>query len=170
MKLIILNGACGAGKSTVAERLHADMPMSLLVVVDTWRKLISEWREHRKESQVLGYKIAWASVDAYLAEGHDVIVDKSILNDYTTLEELVRIGEARGASVYEFIITASKEIVMERAIARGFNPNGLLTLEGVEHLWELSQDLQDKRPDAIYIDTSDLSPDEVYEKVRNAVT
>ena len=59
---------------------------------------------------------------------------------------------------------------MERAIARGFNPNGLLTLEGVEHLWELSQDLKDKRPDAIYIDTSDLSPDEVYEKVRNATT
>lgn len=169
MKLIILNGACGAGKSTVAERLHSDLPMSLLVVVDTWRKLISEWREHRKESQVLGYKIAWVSVDAYLAEGHDVVVDKAILNDYKTLEELVRIGKAHGAQIYEFIITASKEIVMERATARGFSPNGLLTLESVEHLWELSQDLKEKRTDAIYIDTSALSPDEVYKRVRTAV-
>lgn len=169
MKLIILNGACGAGKSTLAARLHTDVPMSLLVVVDEWRKLISEWREHRKESQVLGYKIAWASVDAYLADGHDVIVDKSILNDYETLKQLVRIGEAHGADVFEFIITASKEVVMERATERGFNPNGLLTLEGVEHLWELSQGLVKERPNAIVIDTSSLSPDEVYEKVKDVV-
>jgi predicted kinase len=77
MKLIILNGPPGAGKSTVAEKIHADLPMSLLIVVDAWRKQISEWRENRKESQVLSYKITAVSVDAYLSEGHDVIIDKA---------------------------------------------------------------------------------------------
>jgi len=169
MKLIILNGPPGVGKSTVAEKLHADMPLSLLIVVDAWRKQISEWREYRKESQVLAYKITSVSVDAYLAEGHDVIIDKAILNDDTTLDMLIGVGKKRDANIYEIVLTASKEIVLERAEKRGFNPKGLLTLEGVEHLWNLSQELKETRPNAEVIDTSTATPEEVYEKVKSLV-
>jgi RNase adaptor protein for sRNA GlmZ degradation len=115
---------------------------------------------------MLAYKITLVSVDSYLQEGHDVIIDKAILNDDETLNELVRVGERNNAEVYEFILTASKEVVLERAERRGFNPAGLLTPEGVEHLWNLSQDLKNVRLNAVVIDTSTVSPKEVYERVK----
>ncbi|MCK9273225.1 ATP-binding protein [Candidatus Gracilibacteria bacterium] len=169
MKLIILNGAPGVGKSTVAEKLHAELPLSFLIVIDAWWKQISNWRESRKESQRLVYKIASVSIDAYLEEGKDVIVDKAILNDIKTLDELVGVGEKHGAEVYELVLMASKEVVLERATQRGFNKQGLLTPEEAEKLWELSQDLKETRPNAVVIDTTFLSPEEVYEKVRGVV-
>ncbi len=169
MKLVILNGPAGVGKSTVAEKLHAEMPMAFLVNVDAWRRQISQWREMRRESQVLSYKIAAAAIGACLADGHDVIVDKAILNDDSTLEELVATGEKFGADVHEIILTADKDVVMNRAISRGFNPAGLLNEEMVETLWNLSQDLRETRPNAVVIDTSALSPEEVYESVRSIV-
>lgn len=169
MKLVILNGPAGVGKSTVAEKLHVEMPMAFLVNVDAWRSQISQWRENRKESQVLSYKIAVAAIGACLAEGCDVIVDKAILNDNSTLEEIVMTGEKYGAVVYEFILTANKEVVMNRALERGFNPAGLLNAEMVETLWDLSKDLRETRPHAQVIDTSTLSPEEVYERVRKTV-
>lgn len=169
MKLIILNGACGVGKSTVAQKLHAEMPMSFLLVIDAWWKQISNWRENRKESQRLVYKVAFAAIDAYLEEGKDVIVDKAILNDVKTLDSLVGLGEKHGAQVYEFILVADKRVVLERAAERGFNKQGLLTPEEAEHLWELAQELTETRPNAIVIDTSSRGPDEVYESVRGEV-
>jgi len=169
MKLIIINGAPGVGKSTVAEKLHAELLLSFLIVIDTWWKQISNWRENRKESQRLVYKIALVSIDAYLEEGKDVIVDKAILNDIKTLDELVRIGERHGAEVFELVLMASKEVVLERATQRGFNKQGLLTPEEAEKLWELSQDLKETRPNAVIIDTTSISPEEVYEKVRGIV-
>lgn len=169
MKLILLNGPAGVGKSTVAERLHADTPMSLLIVVDSVRKQISGWRESRKESQILAYQIAVASVDTCLSEGHDVIIDKAVLNDDKTLDMLVSVGEKHCAQIYEIVLTASKEVVMDRATRRGFNPGGLLTLEGVEHLWSLSEALKETRPGAVIIDTSTLTPEEVYERVKDVI-
>jgi broad-specificity NMP kinase len=169
MRLIILNGAPGVGKSTVAEKLHAEMPLSFLLVIDAWWKQIADWRENRKESQRLVYTLASVAIDAYLGEGKDVIVDKAILNDTETLDTLVGIGQKHGAEIYEFVLAADKEIVLERATKRGFNTQGLLTPEEAEHLWELSQDLKETRPGATVIDTSSLTPEEVYEKVRSAV-
>ena len=65
MKLIILNGSPAAGKSTVAEKLHKMLPTSLLADVDSWRRLISFWRENREESLRLTYVFTVAAVDAY---------------------------------------------------------------------------------------------------------
>jgi hypothetical protein len=58
---------------------------------------------------------------------------------------------------------------LDRAEKRGFNPKGLLTLEGVEHLWNLSEALKETRPKAVFIDSSALNPEEVYEKVKGIV-
>lgn len=145
------------------------MPLSFLLVIDAWWKQIMDWRENRKESQRLVYKLASVAIDAYLEEGRDVIVDKAILNDTKTLDVLVNIGERRGAEIYEFVLSADKETVLGRVAQRGFSKQGLLTPEEAEHLWELSQDLEGTRPGATVIDTTSLSPDEVFEKVRDAV-
>jgi adenylate kinase family enzyme len=45
MKLIILNGPPGIGKSTVAQKLQKELPLSFLLEIDALRRCISNYRE-----------------------------------------------------------------------------------------------------------------------------
>ncbi len=169
MKLIILNGSPAAGKSTVAEKLHQDLLMSLLADVDSWRTLVSGWKEKREESLKYAYQFTVAAVDAYLQTGHSVIVDKAILSDNSVIDALAESGRKHDAEIYEFILTARKETIIERAHTRGFHENGLLTLQRVEELWERTQELIKQRPNAIVIDTTNLDQEELYKKIKSLV-
>lgn len=169
MKLIIINGSPASGKSTLAEKLHQDLPMSLLADIDAWRRLISGWRDNREQSLTNTYKFTVAAVDAYLKMGHSVVVDKAILSDLHTIDELIESGKKHDAEIYEFILTADKEIIVDRANKRGFHENRLLTPERVVELWQAAEKLTGERMHAVKIDTSNLTPDDVYQKVRNIV-
>jgi predicted kinase len=168
MRLIILNGSPGAGKSTAAAKLHADLPLSLLADLDSWRKLVSGWRENREESLKYTYTYAIAAIDAYLGTGKSVIVDKAIRGE-EVIDALVAAGKKHDAEVFEFILTATQEVVSKRAEERGFHTHGLLTPEKVVELWQAAQELIAKRLQAIVIDTSAFSPEEVYEKIKRIV-
>lgn len=166
MKLVIINGSPAAGKTTLAEKLHTTLPMSLLADVDNWRRLISGWRDKREESLHLAYEFTLAAVDAYLQTGNDVIVDKAILSDDTVIDALIQSGKKHKAEIYEFIFTAERQVIIERAQQRGFNANSLLTPERVIELWEITQGLIHRRSQAVVIDTSTLTREEIYEKIK----
>ncbi len=153
----------------MAESLHQDLPMSLLADIDSWRKLINGWRENREQSLSYAYTFTTAAVDAYLQTGNSVIVDKAILSDESVIDSLIAIGKKHGAEVFEFILTAHKETIIKRAEQRGFHEQGLLTPKRVEELWEITQELIQKRPHAIVVDTSTSNPREVYEKIKSII-
>jgi predicted kinase len=169
MKLIILNGSPATGKSTVAGELHRDLPMSLLADVDEWRKSINGWRENKEESLRLVYEITVAIVDTYLQSKNSVIVDKAILSGDRVINSLIETGKKYNAEIFEFILTAEKEVTLKRAEQRGFHENGLLTPKRVVELWDIAQELIKKRSNAIVIDTSNLTPEEVYQKIKSLV-
>ena len=166
MKLIIINGSPAAGKSTLAQRLHQELPLSLLADIDSWRRLVSGYRENRKESLEITYKFAVAAIDAYLQTGHDVIVDKAILGVNDVLDAIVESGQKYGAEIYEFVLTADKDVIIQRAAERGFRDAGLLTPEKVVELWDRAQDLIQERPNAVVIDTNTLDAEAIYKKVK----
>lgn len=168
MKLILINGPSGVGKSTVAERLHKEIPLSLLVEVDVWRRFISAYKEHKKESLELAYRYTTAGIEAYLKTGNSVIVDKVLLDAPEILDAIIALGEKYGADIHEFVLTAKKEKVVERAAQRGFSPDSLLTPQKVEELWESAEKFRLERPMATVIDTSDLSPEAVYDLIKTA--
>jgi chloramphenicol 3-O-phosphotransferase len=170
MELIILNGSPAAGKSTLAEKLHNDLPLSLLADVDEWRRLVSHWRENREESLRLSYLFTLGAVEAYLKAGQSVIVDKAILSSDETIDGLVELGTKYGAHVHEFILMADKETIVARAQQRGFHKNGLLTPTKVLELFERAQNLCKNRPNAIVIDTGILTPEEVHARVMQAIS
>ncbi|HEV7449332.1 MAG TPA: hypothetical protein VGP13_02205, partial [Candidatus Paceibacterota bacterium] len=143
--------------------------LCLLASGDLWRKQISGWREHKKESLQLSYKSLIAAVDAYLETGHDVIVERAILNDDATIDSFVGSGKKHGAEVHEFILTADKEVIIKRAHERGFHENGLLTPQRVEDLWHATEELRARRPHATVIDTGQLDSNAVYEKVKKYI-
>jgi len=169
MKLLIINGPSGIGKSTLAEKLHREIPLSLLIDVDAWRRFISEYRTHRTESAELAYRITLAAVDSYLASGHSVIVEKA-MSDNMILDAFVRCGAKHGAEVHEFLLViAGKETLLQRAEQRGYSPDSLLTPAKVEELWESSHALAAVRQHAHVIDVTGLDADALHTKVRNIV-
>jgi predicted kinase len=169
MKLIILNGPSGAGKSTLAEKLHQDIPLSVLIEIDAWRRFISGYKKHTKESLALAYGFSLAAVEACLKAGHSVIIDKAILSADTLLDSLHLLGEKYGADTHEFLITATGETLLKRAEDRGFEPNSLLTVAKVKELAREAEEIVPRRPLAAVIDTEGISSDAVYDMVKKAI-
>lgn len=169
MKLVILNGPCGVGKSSAAVLLHAQMPLSVHVDIDAQRRFISHYHEQHEESWKMSIDIAAAIVDTVLSAGHDVIVDKMLFDD-AVIERLLKIGTAHRANVYEFILWASKVEVMRRAEVRGYKPGSLFTPEKCERFWHEIDELKTRRPQAMVIDVERLSTDEVVSELRSQLS
>jgi predicted kinase len=165
MKLIIINGPCGVGKSTVARKLHETLPLSFLLDIDAQRRFISRHIEMAPESLSLVNAVALGITEACLREGRDVIVEKKIENTQF-LDDLIALGKKHGAETYEFILWAPKEVVMKRAADRGYRPGGSFTPEKCERFWHQIDDLKDRRPEAKVIDAGRLDSDGVLEAVK----
>jgi predicted kinase len=168
MKLIILNGPSGIGKSTVSSRLASEMSNTVVIDVDELRRAIPNYRENRKESQHLAYARAKEEIATHLANGDNVIVDKGIFQS-DVLDAFIEEGQKCGADVFEFLLSADKATVQQRADDRGYRPGSLLTQERVGELWEQADKLRLERSNAIVIDTTRLSTEETLEKVRVAL-
>jgi predicted kinase len=165
MKLIIINGPSGVGKSTIAARLHKELQASILIDVDELRREIPEYRERREESLRLAYERTADIIEQELKEGHDIIIDKAI--SYSdTLDAFIDRGKKCGAEIYDFLLFADKATVQLRAGDRGYKPGSLLTPEKVGELWEKANALRKERTAVIVIDTAELNIDEVYEQIR----
>lgn len=169
MKLIILNGPSGVGKSTVAARLCSQIPASVLIDIDELRRTIPDYREKREESLRLAHELAVNTIGNSLGGGHSVIVDKAI-SDSGTLDSFIELGKKHGAEVYEFILFTDKETLQRRADARGYRPGSLLTRERVGEMWEEANSLREQRPNAIVIDTTFLSIDETFSNIETIVS
>ena len=166
MKLILINGPTGIGKSTVAQKIHQAHPLSFLVDIDAVRRYISGYREHKNESKQLSLFVSESIVDTYLKSGHDVIIDK-VFVDADIVDRFFELGKKYNANTHEFILNASKELVIKRAEERGYRENSLLTPEKVKKFWEEIQEYIKKRPQAVVIDIERLNQGEVYKYITN---
>ncbi|MDP2631688.1 MAG: AAA family ATPase [Candidatus Uhrbacteria bacterium] len=167
MKLIIINGPCGVGKSTLAARLHNEMPLSFLLDIDAQSKFISHYREYREERWEMYLAISSAIIDTCLKLGRDVIVEKMIY-DPVVIDNFINIGKIYNADIREIIIWASKDVVMNRAEERGYRDESLLTREKCEDFWEKINSIKGSRTDAILID-ADRDEDQVFKDLINSV-
>jgi predicted kinase len=165
MKLIILNGPSGVGKSTIAALLHKELSGSVLIDIDELRRTIPNYKERREESLRLSYEYAANAIELNLTEGKEVIVDKC-LSYSDTIDLFISKGREVGAEIYEFLLFAEKAIVRKRADERGYKPNSFLTPEKVDELWEKSNKLREERKDAVIINTTNLTLEEIYEIVK----
>lgn len=168
MKLIIINGSTGIGKSTVAQKIHESLPLSFLVDIDAVRRYVSGYREHREESRQMSLGVSEAMVEALLKAGNDIVVDKFFAN-VESVDRFIDLGRKYNADVYEFILNASKEFVIKRAEDRGYREGGLLTPEKVVKFWEDTQEYIPKRQSAIVVNVESLSQEEVYQNIHNKI-
>jgi predicted kinase len=77
--LLLINGAPGVGKSTLARRYADDHPLTLVVEIDAIRTQLGGWQT-RDESRLIARELAIALIRAHLAAGHDIVVPPTIPN------------------------------------------------------------------------------------------
>ncbi len=138
-KLIILNGPCGIGKSTLAKRYGEDHPLTLQLDIDDVRAMLSHWREEKEESATLSKKLALEMARINLADGYDVVIPQ-IIQKAELAASFKALAESCNAEYVEVVLSVTKEEAIKRFIKRGqdaglatgFSPGGILETEGGE--------------------------------------
>ncbi len=167
MKLIIINGPWGVGKSTLAAQLHADMPRSVHVEIDVLRKSICGYDDSPEENFRFVIRLASDIIQRCLEEGRDVIVDK-MLRANDLLDDIRQAGDRHGADVFELMLWASLETVLERGSRRGYSA-GVFSREKAIEAWEQSEKIMGERKDAVVVDTENKTPEKVYEIIKQKI-
>lgn len=73
---MLINGAPGVGKSTLADRLAQTRSMTLALDIDAIRYAISGWQELMPESGHAACRLAAAMASEHLRAGHDVVISQ----------------------------------------------------------------------------------------------
>lgn len=117
-RLIHLNGPPGIGKSTIARRYAEKYPGTLVCDVDVLRTLIGGWREDFGGAGALIRPAAIAMIEAYLANGHDVIFPQLLVDD-DELDRFEACAERAGAEFVERFLMDDADAAVERFARRG---------------------------------------------------
>ena len=164
MKVILVNGPCGAGKTTTTKALHKKLPQSVLINIDLVRSFISGYREHPSRSWKTGLNLSLALAASAMQQDRDIIVDKMIF-DANAWEPFYHLAEEFNAEVQEFIIWAEKDVVLNRCDGRGDYTEGVFTRESCERYWNKVKDFSEQRPQAIMVDNSKLTKEQTVDKL-----
>jgi predicted kinase len=114
--LLLINGAPGVGKSTLAARYADQHPLALIVDVDDLRRHLGRWAEV-DESKLVARDLAVALVEAHLARGHDVVVPQ-YLGRPEFRERLRDIADGAGVPFVEVVLTDDANTVIHRFTGR----------------------------------------------------
>lgn len=177
MKFIMINGPGGAGKTTLAKKLHTDEKLSILVQNYLVRRMINGFRENRDRSREIMFNLTYGIVEQALTSGVDVIVDQKTHDNFSgnsIVDRYINLAKQKGATTYEIILTVDKENAMQRIKERGFSEGGILNEENLEeNVNDFLKNMKDfiaSRNNAKIINTSNMTEKEVFEKVLKIIS
>lgn len=117
-RLIHLNGPPGIGKSTLARRYVAQNAGVLNCDVDVLRTLIGGWDTDFQVAGELIRPAALAMIEAYLANGHDVVLPQMLVRS-TELARFEAAATRVGAQFVERVLMDSAAATVARFARRG---------------------------------------------------
>lgn len=167
MRLILLNGPWGVGKSTAARLLHTSLPGSFYLELDAIRRSISGYERDRQKSFFFSLDLAEGIMERCFADGRDVIVDKMFFAP-EVLDRIIAAATEHGAKAYEIILWSDNRTLLTRGAERGYS-GGLFSIEKAQRSWDLIERLIPQRPQATVLDTSALSREEVLAAIQRIV-
>lgn len=114
--LILINGAPGVGKSTLAQRYVEDHPLALLLDIDELRTALGGWRE-RPESRRLARGLALAMAETHLQAGHDVVIPQFVGRP-ELIDGLSALAAQLGAAFMAIVLVLEPAVAVERFHSR----------------------------------------------------
>lgn len=133
--LVLLNGAPGVGKSTVARALVDARPLALLLDLDVVRALLGDDGPDVTASYLAARELAVAMAATHLRAGHDVVVPQ-FLGRPEFVDRLAATAATVGVPFVEVALVTDAATGRARFDARGDVPQ----LAGARETWEQMHD------------------------------
>jgi predicted kinase len=133
-RLILLNGAPGAGKSTLARRYADEHPGTLCLDIDGLRTMVGGWADDYAGTGALVRPAALAMITAYLRESADVVLPQLLARE-TELAKFERAATEAGAAFVHVLLDVGPDTAAARFAGRDEGPHtiavrDLVTAEG----------------------------------------
>ena len=168
-KIILINGACWIGKSTIAKLVHQAIEFSFLREKDEQRRKFSHYKDtpsHYKRSRELTLQLSEYMIKFCIDQGIDLIRE-GLVQDKTIIKKLETITKIHWGDFYHIYLNASKDIREKRLFSRGID--GSLTHDKAKCFYRTLSQIHKELDSMIEIDTSTLGPQEVCDKIVNII-
>jgi len=158
-RLILINGAPGSGKSSLATEVARETALTLALDVDVLKHALGRWDEDAQSSGLHARRLAVALVREQLASGFDVVIGQ-YLPRTAFIEELEDVAHDCGARFHEFVLEADAPTLAARLAARISRPdrpehevnNRLVGSADAVRLSQSLEGLRGSRPNAVWVD------------------
>jgi predicted kinase len=159
VRLVLINGAPGSGKTTLAQALSQDQPMSLALDVDAIKHSLGRWAEDASASGLQARRLSLALAREHLSAGYDVVMGQYLART-PFLQDLESLSVSIDARFFEFVLELDAKALAERLAGRATTPsrtehlvnNQLVGPEDAERLVESMEALRESRPGATWVD------------------
>jgi thymidylate kinase len=163
-KLIILDGARGAGKSTVSNLLKEKMENTAFVGLDLVRNLITKSKA-TDEYNVIAFDVIFSLTESFLSNGVSIVIDSGITKERD--KKLKEIVTKCNVPFFMYYLSAPKDVLWERIQKRGEERNKMPNRERFDYTYEMQQSKDFSA--FVEIDTTKNSPEKIAEQVYNEV-
>jgi len=158
-RLVLINGAPGSGKSSMAQALAKEEVMALALDVDGIKHSLGLWDEDPSASGLHARRLSLALAESQLSAGYDLVLGQ-YLPRTSFIEALETLAKRLDVRFVEFILDLDRSTLAARLALRTHDPqrpehvvnNRLVGPEDAGRLVESIELLRPVRPRAIWVD------------------
>ena len=142
--IIILNGPCWIGKSTISKLLHTKIPHAYLREKDAQRRLFSQYKNTKEDYQKSGKNIIELTkhIISFCIKNNETLIFEWLLHKEEHISILTEHIKQQWWTLHHFCLNAPKDIRQKRIEQRGVS--WILTFEKAEIFYDKIQELLQK--------------------------